>query len=440
MSKVRFIHTADVHLGSILQIVGDSLPAELEKSMEDAALEGFRRVCSTAIEKNVDFILIAGDLYDREARSVKADHFFSQECRRLAAMGIDVFVIAGNHDPLREEQGLITIPPNVKTFPGDQPEIYKVVDKNKRALANIIGQSYEGRRLREKIHENYHLETTDLWNIALLHTQLEAGTSNYIPSSLSELKERTDVHYWALGHIHQTQILNEAAYPLIAYPGIPQGRDFGEQGRGGCLLVELDRLQGSSITFLPTASVIYKRQEIFIDEEPAPETLEELEERINEAAQTILEKKENGRYPIEGYVLEWIIKGRGVLHARLKGQQQEATELLTENLRERYQDERPFLWTNAVSLRTKNPLDYEKLLEKNQVLSKLEQVIKRCLKEEEMQGKLKEELGSIWRGKKDLEDKDEKDDFRFHLDEDGLQDLLERAKEMILEKLVEGRE
>ncbi len=440
MPRVRFIHTADVHLGSILQIVGDSLPPGLENIMAEATMEGFRSVCRRAVEENVDFVLISGDLYDREARSVKAEQFFSQQCEYLAAAGIDVFVIAGNHDPLREGPGLFAAPPNVRTFAGGQPQVYKAVKPDQKAVANIIGQSYDSRWLNEKIHKNYHLKRDDLWNIALLHTQLEPGTSNYIPCSLSELKKSKDIHYWALGHIHQPQILKEEGYPLIAYPGIPQGRNFGEQGRGGCLLVELDRLQGSSITFLPTASVIYKRQEIRLDEEPAPETLEELEDKISEAAQILLTKKENGPYPIEGYILEWIVKGRGALHGRLMEQQQEAADVLMENLRERFGGERPFLWTNAVSFRTKSPLDYERLLADNQVLPKLEQVIASCLADEKMQRKLREELGSIWRGKEDPEDKDEKDDFRFHLSEAGLQDLLARAKEMILEKLAEGRE
>ncbi len=427
-------------MGSILQIAGDSLPPRLEKITAEATTEGFRSVCRRAVEENVDFMLISGDLYDREARSVKAEQFFSQQCLRLAESGIDVYVIAGNHDPLREGAGLFATPPNVKAFAGVQPQIYKAFNRNEKTVANIIGQSYERRWLNEKIHKNYHLEKRDLWNIALLHTQLESGTSNYIPCSLSELKENKDIHYWALGHIHQHQILSEEAYPLIAYPGIPQGRNFGEQGRGGCLLVELDRLQGSSITFLPTASVIYKRQEILIDEEPIPETLEELEDKINEAAQGILAKKENDRYPIEGYVLEWIIKGRGPLHAGLREQQQEATEVLTENLRQRFGGQSPFLWTNAVSFRTKSTLDYEKLLADNQVLPQLERVIASCLADEKMQRRLKEELGFIWRGKKEPEDRDEKDDFRFHLAEDGLEDLLGQAKEMILEKLAEGRE
>ncbi len=54
--------------------------------------------------------------------------------------------------------------------------------------------------------------------------------------------------------------------------------------------MELGRLQQDVFTFLPTAAVVYKREEIFIDEEPddIPKTLPELETRLIAAAEEIL--------------------------------------------------------------------------------------------------------------------------------------------------------
>ncbi len=257
VERISFIHTADIHLGSVLNIAGEQRPPAVERAVAEATLEGFRRVCSAALQTQVDFVLIAGDLYDLEARSVRAQDFFLQECRRLAQENIDVFLIAGNHDPLRENRDLWEIPPNVQVFGGRQPQVYQVLDREQRPLARIVGQSYQSRAEREKIHLNYDILKPDLWNIALLHTQLAGGDSNYVPASLGELKERVDLHYWALGHLHQQRILNET-FPLIAYPGIPQGRHFGEEGRGGCLLVELGGFKPHTLSFIPLAPVVYQ--------------------------------------------------------------------------------------------------------------------------------------------------------------------------------------
>ena len=94
MTKLRFIHTADIHLGSFLHIGGETLPPAVEKAVETATLEGFSRVCDVAISHNVDFVVIAGDLYDSEARSVKAISYFINQCKKLEQANIDVFVIS----------------------------------------------------------------------------------------------------------------------------------------------------------------------------------------------------------------------------------------------------------------------------------------------------------------------------------------------------------
>ena len=439
MVKLRFIHTADIHLGSFLHISGESLSPDIEKSIETATLEGFRRVCDIAIANNVDFVVISGDLYDREARSVKAMGFFAEQCRRLEVANIHVLVIAGNHDSLREKQELFHMPNNVKVFSGNQPELYEVFDDQGDPIARIIGQSYQSRWEGKKIHLDYRVPDRELWNIGLLHTQLEPGNSNYIPCSLGELKEMSDIHYWALGHIHQPRVLNHT-YPYVVYPGIPQGRDFGEGGRGGCMLVELDPFQGGSITFIPTASVIYKRIEVFIDEEPEdlPETLQDLEDRIGEYGDELLQEAIGEEdYPIAGYVVDWIIRGRGMIHGLIKEQEQESLELLTKGLRSRFEGSSPFLWTDSVTLRTQPAIDYDNLMGNSPIYKEIERVVQLCLQDGDMKDKLMKELGDIWSGDGDHENSD---DFRFHMDENTLKEMLNSAKQLVMEKLVEGRE
>ena len=143
MEGIKFIHTADVHLGSLLHIGGGELPPAVEQAAIAATMEGFGRVCHAALKNRVDFVVISGDLYDREARSLKAMSFFAEKCRLLEEAGIPVLVIAGNHDPLKEKQDLIRVPDNVKVLRGNRPEIVEIPGPKGNSVARVIGQSYQ---------------------------------------------------------------------------------------------------------------------------------------------------------------------------------------------------------------------------------------------------------------------------------------------------------
>mgnify|MGYP003775464131 CR=1 FL=1 len=441
MPKIRFIHTADIHLGSLLRIAGASAPSQVEEAVFKAVPAAFRRVCRWARRLKVDFMVISGDLYDREARSVQAQDLFVQECRRLQEENIDVFLIAGNHDPLRDKQQLLALPSNVKVFGSGGPQVHEVFDEKRGLAAKIVGQSYQGRAETRKIHLDYVLEKGPFWNIALLHTQLEPGSSNYVPCSLSELKEKEQIHYWALGHVHQQRIISDV-FPFIAYPGTPQGRHFNEEGQKGCLLAELGGREESALTFLPTSAVIYERREIFLDQDPKniPETLQEIEGIISEEGRRLLEEAQKKEEPPQGFVLEWVLRGRIPLQASIREQKQEVEELIAKNLRNKFGSREPFLWTDSVALRIQSPLDLGSLFANSEVAQELEAVVQQCIQDEAVQAGLRAKLGEIWSGREEHEDLEEGEDFLFHLDQNSLQELLKRARVLILEELAEGRE
>ncbi len=443
MRKVSFIHTADIHLGSILNVAEGSLPADLEGSIREAVLEGFRRVCRVALDNKVDFILIAGDLYDRQARSVRAQEFFVEQCRILNEAGIDVFVIAGNHDPLQDKQDLFSIPANVRTFRGEKPEIFEFMGPEGYPLARLVGQSYQSKAENRKLHIKYDRPGTGAWNIALLHTQLEAPTSNYIPATLAELKERTDIHYWALGHIHKREILHDRL-PFIAYPGIPQGRHFGEQGRGGCLLVELAGQDPAPPVFIPTAPLVYERVEIRVGEDlgNVPTTVDELAEKIANEGEKILAEADDGNYPLQGFIVEWVIRGRSEIYNQIEDSddEKEVKESIVNNLRRTFADRRPFLWTNAVSLQLQSPLNLDALLKGSRAMAEIDSIIDQYRTDEKIKKELIKELGAIWRGHGDEESYEARDDLRFHLEAELLADFLAGAREMIMARLAEGRD
>lgn len=85
---MRFLHLADLHIGKSL---GEFHLIEDQKYILDQIL-GIARDCSA------DGVLIAGDVYDRPVPSEEAVKVFDHFIRSLADMGVQVFVISGNHD------------------------------------------------------------------------------------------------------------------------------------------------------------------------------------------------------------------------------------------------------------------------------------------------------------------------------------------------------
>ena len=66
MESIRFIHTADLHLGS--PFVGmKGLRKEHWKKLKDSTLDAFDRLIQYALDKQPDFVLIVGDIYDGRA-------------------------------------------------------------------------------------------------------------------------------------------------------------------------------------------------------------------------------------------------------------------------------------------------------------------------------------------------------------------------------------
>jgi DNA repair exonuclease SbcCD nuclease subunit len=93
----KFIHTADLHLDAPLKSLAlkDQGLAEMVGNATRRALETIVDLC---IEEKVDALVIAGDLYDGDMRSMKTAAFLLSELERLNKSGISVFIIKGNHD------------------------------------------------------------------------------------------------------------------------------------------------------------------------------------------------------------------------------------------------------------------------------------------------------------------------------------------------------
>lgn len=231
---MKFIHAADIHLDSPLHGLSAYTDAPATR-LRNASREAFTKLVDHAVDEAVDFVIIAGDLYDGDWRDYNTGIFFIKEMGRLKRAGIRVFVLFGNHDAESEMTRRLELPDNVITFSHKKPEIHKLDDLK----VALHGQSFKEKATTANLAETYHPPVPGYFNIGVLHTALQGYTAHapYAPCSLDELHAK-GYDYWALGHIHEFE--QWTGKSNIVFPGNLQGRHIRETGRRGAVLVSVD--------------------------------------------------------------------------------------------------------------------------------------------------------------------------------------------------------
>lgn len=257
MKEIRFIHAADLHLDS--PMVGlKHFPDRMFKRLQESTFQALEKIITRAIAENVDFVIFAGDIFDIQDRSIRAQSRFRKEMEKLQKKGIPSFVVHGNHDHLSGTWAHLNLPSNVEVF-GPEVEM-KPFYSNSGTVVHLYGFSYLERHVHDRKIEEYEKVPNADFHIGILHGNLEGSMEhgNYAPFQLKDLYNK-EFDYWALGHIHKRSILSEE--PPIVYPGNIQGRNKKELGIKGCYLVEMSE-SGSQLTFVETSDVIWETIEI----------------------------------------------------------------------------------------------------------------------------------------------------------------------------------
>ncbi|GAB6091985.1 metallophosphoesterase family protein [Furfurilactobacillus curtus] len=253
---MKFIHTADLHLDS--PFLGLSqLPASLWQTIYQSPMVALTRLVDEAIAEDVEFILITGDIYDRAERSISAQALFLKQMMRLQEAAIPVYLSYGNHDFLAGNQQSLSLPPNVQLF-GPTVTAKKLMTKS-QVRVQISGFSYANRAVVNDVVPDFPKRENGVdLAIGMLHGSLAGDQTHatYAPFTVSELLTK-QYDYWALGHIHQRQILHEE-HPWIIYPGNIQGRQIKETDAKGYYLVNVDQA-GITPIFRPVAPIEWHR-------------------------------------------------------------------------------------------------------------------------------------------------------------------------------------
>lgn len=435
MNQFKFIHSADIHLGKKLSYSGEA-KKNLTDILANAEKNSFRRMVDLALAEEVDFIIIAGDLYDLESRSIRASRFFKKQTARLEAENIKVYLISGNHDPAGNKKEPFKLNENVKIFSSEEVEIVEFYKKGELS-ARILGQSYRQRFEDRSMYNFYTAPDTGIFNIGILHTQLNAENRKYVPATKKNLLSKEEIHYWALGHIHQYQEIN--SQPGIYFPGTIQGRNINERGPKGVILVEVDQNLNYQKKFIALAELKYQNLYLKLDELEELENISELEEilinKIKLMQEKIISLNQQQKFRLKALILRIIIEGRSQIHNFVKNNAEELELELAAELRNQFGSESPYIWVDSIIFRTASLLDnIEKIKENNPIFKEIDQIINDCLQNNETAAELNTEWGRIWQGSTDPENRKNN---HFYANQDLKKEILAEAERLIISELIE---
>ncbi len=258
---MRFIHIADLHLGS-------SPEAEFlwGKNRAEEIWDSFAAVIDACNEKEIDLLLIAGDLFDRPPVWADLDRAAKLFARLTAT---EVVMIAGASDYITEDSPW-------KTYPW-QSWVHMLSDKHCMNVqmgninTSVHGCSYYALTEGKPYLEDARPDKESEYQILLGYT----GDDNHMPADLSELSEK-GFDYIALGYEHKASVMQNMH---IAYAGSLEPLSVQETGKHGFILGEINE-ENTTIRFVPFACREYINIKVRLSSDI---TEDELEEKLTAA-------------------------------------------------------------------------------------------------------------------------------------------------------------
>jgi DNA repair exonuclease SbcCD nuclease subunit len=255
---IKFIHAADFHLDQPIRGLTE-LPAHLRSRLANAPYDAATKVFDLAVAERVDFVLLAGDLFDVESGSARAYAFLLSQFQRLAEKNIHIYWCGGEFDFPDRWPSSVALPDNVITF---SSSIIDEIEHRRdgERLCTIFASGFDSKR--QSLSE-FDASESETFNIAMTYGQFEAGNLT-----------GANVHYWALGGKHKSTTY-EKTDTIGVYPGTPQGRRPQETGAHGFKLCRVDGKGKLRVQTVETDSVRFIPQRVAISENVSVKTLKE---------------------------------------------------------------------------------------------------------------------------------------------------------------------
>ncbi|PEN13539.1 hypothetical protein CRI94_09510 [Longibacter salinarum] len=288
---IRLLHLADVHLDTAFE----GRTAELRKHLRESLRTAFERAVDLAIGEPVDVVVIAGDLFDDDRLSFATEAFLVEQCERLDGAGIPVIYSTGNHDPggSSYRASRIDWPETFMYVDDTEPETIDLTGPDGSVVGCVTAAGHASTRESANLAATFpERSEADLPHIGVLHAHVTSAAQvdahdRYAPCSVDDL-EASNYDYWALGHIHQRQPVNDER--TAWYCGNLQGRSPRETGPKGALLVEVEA--GNVPSVRPVVLAPTRWETVTLSGLSTVDTLTELEEVARSA---LLDQLEAGR-------------------------------------------------------------------------------------------------------------------------------------------------
>ncbi|MFY9252559.1 MAG: hypothetical protein WAO83_03835 [Fuerstiella sp.] len=140
----RFIHAANVRLDVPVSVhLSEQLTDELRNSLEDATLTAFDSVVDHCISRQVDYLLLSGNVFLEADRSLRARLTLLDGFRKLKAKHIPVFVLPGDADPAEAWRSIPELPDNVTVCYSSNPEP-EVLARGERVITTVSASMWYG--------------------------------------------------------------------------------------------------------------------------------------------------------------------------------------------------------------------------------------------------------------------------------------------------------
>ena len=221
---VKFAHIADVHLGGWKQ-----------QPLQELNLQSFRKATEICIKEKVEFVLIAGDLFDSAFPPIDILKEAFAEFRKLKDSGIPCFLIAGSHDysvsgktflDVLEKAGFCKNVDDFEERDGKiilNPTIYKGV-----AIYGFPGKT-SGLELNYLKRAEFN-EAPGMFKIFMLHTTIDKAKGD-LPIDSLDTSKVPYADYYAMGHLHIDFQYENFVYPGPVFPNNFQELEDLEYGR-----------------------------------------------------------------------------------------------------------------------------------------------------------------------------------------------------------------
>jgi len=295
---VRFLHMGDLQIGKPFNWASGRAQNNLREARENA----IDRIGDVADEHDVDFVLIAGDLFDD---NTVADDIVSRTCERLSGISVPVYILPGNHDFAGSPSCVYQRDP----FRSRKPDHVRVLDNSEPtrveadAEKDILILPAPVRRRNERGDPTSHItsefgqeEAPEALRVGLAHGGVEAFGAGDAASRIDPVRaEEADLDYLALGDWHGTKQVG----PRTWYSGTPEPDSFAQNDPGNVLVVEIEPEEEPSVEKVPTGTHRWLRKEETLRSKEDVEALRRWFEGIEDLLSVLVRLELNGALGME---------------------------------------------------------------------------------------------------------------------------------------------